>query len=629
MSGAPGTAPARAATPRAGRLLYAVLFGTHAGPWLLPRAPLTVARVARALAAPARGGVHAFGERDAGFRGWYRKVAEDQRACGRAGYVWDDGLGLPMNPRFYNNAGTYLLYGALGVRAYAALSMLLFLGMVAAAYALAGAPAMGAAAALVLLASPLFLGAQLHLGKPEILWWAALVPLALAAWKGWWLAAGLVFAVIAAANFAVAFLAGVTCLLLLALFWPGAHGAGMLLLGMAPGLLKTALRLLPFVRSGWLGALVGEQSSAAGPGVGAAARLRAYARSGTFVLYAVPYLGALALVVGSGRLGAAHAALGVAALAIFLLGQSVFYLNDPQSFWMWHLALLSAMAAASPSWGGVAGLALLAYVHPRVLGLPLSPAAEPAGAGVRARAAAAARQLAAFPALAPVTRDEWAAPVRTLLRALSPGTRLLMEPACEDRELGGYRAFMLLCDGELPPAGVELVPDEYVRAYHPRLYTEVLARFRAGAAPGELRETAAALGAGWVLAYTPALVCGLEAAGFSRVQVLDPGTLSARARALLHLPPAPLVLLRAPGANGVVSPAAPLERRGNALRWPARSGESYLVRYAWHPRMRAEQGGRALEVHPEPQAGGRVTFMRVRAEAHGPLTLRFHPRWLA
>jgi len=28
--------------------------------------------------------------------------------------VWDDGLGLPTNPRFYNNTGTFLPYGALG-----------------------------------------------------------------------------------------------------------------------------------------------------------------------------------------------------------------------------------------------------------------------------------------------------------------------------------------------------------------------------------------------------------------------------------------------------------------------------------------------------------------------------------
>jgi hypothetical protein len=592
---------------------------------------VTLVRVARALWVPgasARGGFHAFGDRDAGFRGWYRKIAADQRACGRAGYVWDDGLGLPMNPRFYNNAGTYLPYGVLGERAYAAASILLFTGLIAGAHALAGAPWTGAAAALLLLASPLFLGAQLHYGKPEILWWAPLVPLVLAGWHGHWLLAGVIFTIVALANFAVAFLAGVTCVLLALLFWPGVGAVGMLALGMAPGLLKTAVRLVPFLRSGLLGALAGEQSDAAGPRRGVGARLLAGVRAPGFLIYAAFYLAGLALIVVSGGLGAAYAAFGAAALAFFLAGQSAFYLNDPQSFWMWHLALLGGMSALSPSWGGVAGVLLLAYIHPRVLGFPLPepPARAP---GLWADAVRATRQLAAFPALEPVGRDELRAPLLRLLAGVPAGTRVLLEPSADGREMGGYRTLMLVCDEELPAGGVEVVPDEYVRAYHPRLYGEVLARFRAGTPAEELVETARVLGAGHVLAYTPALVRALEGAGFARAAVLDPAGLPARTRELLRLPPAVLVLLRAPAGEGVLSPAAPLERKGNALRWEARGGTSYLVRYAWHPRMRAEQGGRPLQVAAEPQAAGAVTFIRVRADADGPLTLRFSPRWLA
>jgi hypothetical protein len=137
------------------------------------------------------------------------------------------------------------------------------------------------------------------------------------------------------------------------------------------------------------------------------------------------------------------------------------------------------------------------------------------------------------------------------------------------------------------------------------------------------------VGAGHVLAFTPAFVRALEGAGFARAGVLDPASLSARTRELLRLPPAALVLLRAPEAEGVLSPAAAVEVEGNALRWEARGGTSYLVRYAWHPRMRAEQGGRPLEVAAEPQADGAVTFMRVRADADGPLTLRFSRGWLS
>ncbi|WP_420129556.1 hypothetical protein [Longimicrobium sp.] len=644
MSGTVGDAPSRAsaapsappprpaAAPRGWRRgVSALLFGTHAGPWLLPLAPLTLLRVARALRAPgvsAGGGFHAFGDRDAGFRGWYRKIAADQRACGRAGYAWDDGLGLPMNPRFYNNAGTYVPYGVLGPRAYAAVSILLFMALVAGGYAMAGAPVAGVAAAVLLLASPLFLGAQLHYGKPEILWWALIVPLVLAAWRGDWLLAGAIFTVVALGNFAVAFLAGVTCVLLALLFWPGTGGVGLLALGMAPGLLKTAVRLLPFLRSGLMGALAHEQSDASGSRAGPVARLLAGARSPGFLVYAGFYLGALGLVVWAGGLGWPFAAFGAAVLGIFLAGQSAFYLNDPQSFWMWHLALLAGMSALNPSWGSVAGVLLLAYIHPRVLGYPLP---EPAGSrgGLWDDAVRATRQLAAFPALDPVGRDELRAPLRELAAALSPGTRVLLEPATGDRDMAGYRTFMQLCDEELPAAGVEIAPDEYVRAYWPRLYGQVMARFGADTPAEALRETARVMGAAHVLAYTPAFVRALEAAGFARAGVLDPAGLPARTRELLRLPPAPLVLLRAPAGEGVLSPPAAVEREGNALRWEARADTSYLVRYAWHPRMRAEQGGRPLEVAAEPHAGGAVTFMRVRAQADGPVTLRFHPRWLS
>ena len=58
----------------------------------------------------------AFSRMDAGFRPWYTKIANDYNSQGRFGYVWDDGLGMPLGVRIYNNWGTYKLLHLLGQR---------------------------------------------------------------------------------------------------------------------------------------------------------------------------------------------------------------------------------------------------------------------------------------------------------------------------------------------------------------------------------------------------------------------------------------------------------------------------------------------------------------------------------
>jgi hypothetical protein len=194
--------------------------------------------------------------------------------------------------------------------------------------------------------------------------------------------------------------------------------------------------------------------------------------------------------------------------------------------------------------------------------------------------------------------------------------------------VGGYRAFLIACEEILAPRGVELLPDENARAYHPRFAGEVFARFNAGG-PDPVGY-AAVVGAEWVLVYGPAFVAALCRAGFTPAARLSPAKLNAETRALLGLPGDELVLLRAPFPAAVVEPRPDgLELCGNTLQWTARAGTAYLVRYAWYPSFRARQGGRELPVEAVDAVPGLdLAYMRVRAEEDGPLALTFRGGWL-
>jgi hypothetical protein len=620
---ATGAAPgARGRGPRG---VLALVGALHSAPALLPRLPLTLWRLAGALR-PGGGGVPdrdflAFGARDVGFRPWYAKIAREQAERGRVGFVWDDGLGLPLGTRFYNNWATYALYRALGARRYAALSIVLFLAACALPLALRGEGAMAAAVAVLLAGSPVLLAAQLHGGKPEVLWWALFPPLALALWEGHWLAAGLCFSAIAMVNFTVAFLSGVTLLLAAAPFTPGWTGLLLLAAGSLPGLVKTALRLRPFLRARMLGSLAREQSDVvSAPGDSWAARLR---RMGTrdMLYYGGVYAVTLACIVPSVPRPLAAAVLAAGCMAVAAAGQKVFYLCDAQSFWLWHLALLSALLAWGPSWVGVAGLVFFAYLHGWVLGLPMPNA-------LAATAVGASRAAVPYPFVEPVAGETLREPVRRFFAGVPDGSRVLLETHTHTRDFGGYRAFLQVCEEVLPLRGVEVVPDEYVRIAHMDYYADVIAAFHAGTPAARLREVAAGVGARFALAYSAAFARELEEAGWEPVAVLGRASVPGRAAALLALPPGTLHLLALPEGGGVISPPVEVVARGNELTWEGRAGTEYRVRYAWYPEMSAVQGGTPVPAGPgEPEEGTSLRFVRVTAAHDGPVTLRYRGRW--
>jgi hypothetical protein len=138
------------------------------------------------------------------------------------------------------------------------------------------------------------------------------------------------------------------------------------------------------------------------------------------------------------------------------------------------------------------------------------------------------------------------------------------------------------------------------------------------------------IGASYSLAYTPAFVARLERLGFLPVGELQVASLPFMTRALLQLPvDHVLVLLRHPMYATRVEPAVPLTVEPNVLRWDARRGVRYLVRYAARAQLRAVQGTRQLAISGErADDASDLQFIAVTALEDGPIRIEYHEGWL-
>ena len=134
------------------------------------------------------------------------------------------------------------------------------------------------------------------------------------------------------------------------------------------------------------------------------------------------------------------------------------------------------------------------------------------------------------------------------------------------------------------------------------------------------------LGISHAIAFTDDTVRQLETAGFRARADVDLADVPALLKATGAMP-VRLTLLEAAEPTTVVGPLsdpALLSWRGSTLTWPARAGTEYQVRYRHYPAFGATQEGRPLSVEvyrPFPELT--LEFMRVRARADGPITLRY------
>lgn len=592
--------------------------GVHG--WLLAfKAPGTLLILWRVLVGRNGADLWAFGSVDSGFRPWYQKIASDYQHQGRFGFAWDDGLGMALGPRIYNNWATYALLARLGTRNMAGLSLAMF--SLISAYLVGLHFGLLAALVFILLAlvSPMFVGLHTHLWKAEFFWWGAGVLFCYSALTQPGMTTGLLWSVIAMVNLpASVMLALLTAPVLLV----GSLSQGsfmLLVLGVLPGAIKHGLRIYGMWRSGFLSSLTSEQ-----------ARLwkRPWRPIGSELAWWVPFL--LAVMAGSYSSGNWGVGMIVAGTGIFLYWANfrLIYFNDVESFHLGFWGLGLSMACLGGSWLGLAAMLVFAYTSPALCGFPL-PFGFVASGDRRSRLSQEAlARYRSYPALEAMPYP-LPQPLREFFELIPDGARILAESDGDPRTQSKLRVFWVWSEGLLPLRGVDLVNEMYTRLNEPDLSDSILLRLNSAAmSQAEILETSLQLGVSHIVAWTDETVSALLAAGYIERGVVDLAGLE-EFRRVIPCPPVVLRLLESPRPVGIIAPVVKWQRQSNELVWSAEAGKVYLVRYRYHPGFAAQQDGEMLPVEPySPFPEVKLRFMRVTAVSDGPLTLRYKGRFI-
>jgi hypothetical protein len=117
----------------------------------------------------------------------------------------------------------------------------------------------------------------------------------------------------------------------------------------------------------------------------------------------------------------------------------------------------------------------------------------------------------------------------------------------------------------------------------------------------------------------------LRQAGFAELAHIDMATIP-EAAALLRNPPRYLYAFAAPKKIDIVANAPNAVTCGSSLRWQAKQGEDYTVKYNYNPNFVAMQGKHVLPLEAvQPFSGVSTRFMRVKAVKNGEIELWFRP----
>jgi hypothetical protein len=594
-------------------LAVSLLQCTHS--WMLIfKAPRTLSILLGTLVKPRSDDLWAFSPVDAVFRNWYKKIASDYKSQGRFGFAWDDGLGMALGPRIYNNWATYVLLDYMGTRTMALFSLTTFVlssfGIVYLHFGLIPAFLF----ALLALVSPLFVGLHSHVWKAEFFWWGGGVVFCYLALIQPGLEAGLLWSAIAMVNLpASVMLALFTAPFLL--FTSLDQGSFILLgLGVLPGVIKHAFRIYGAWRSGFLSLLVSEQS-------------RLWKRpwfpvSSELVIWA-PFL--LAIMSGSYAGGAWEVPIIICGTGIFLYWANfrLIYINDAESFHFCLWALGLSMACLNGSWLGLVAMLAFAYTSPTLFGFPVSNDYGNSSDRWTRLANEASSHFRKFPGFEPIPYPLPKA-LQTFFDLIPDGARILAESDGDPRIKSKFRNFWMWSEGLLPLRKIDLVNEMYTRMNEPDLADVVLSRFNSKDMPQEeMLNTLLQLGVSYVVSWTDESKDSLCAAGFIVKGILDLAELG-EFRRIIPCPPVKLYLLKNPHNVGIIAPITQWSRKSNELLWTAESGKNYKVLYRYHSNFVAEQGGKILPIgyyFPFPEF--KLRFMSVTAISNGPLALRF------
>jgi hypothetical protein len=562
----------------------------------------------------------AFGPRDAGFRPWYLKIARDYHTQGRFGYVWDDGLGMPLGARIYNNLATYNLLYWLGTRRMMGLG---FIIMVVSCALLIGWQInlwVGLVVGVLGAGSPLLIGSYTHLGKPEVFWWGFAVPTIFFLLSGSPLLAGLLWSLIACANLSVSVMLALV-LGFPILFLLSGGELFLLMLGTLPGIIKHGTRGIYMWRTGFLTSLASEQS-----------RLwkRPWYPLSLEVVVWLPFMASIALSAYASQQIVVGGALLLSTLGLYWVNFRVIYLNDEQSF---HLALWViglCYAAATHSIFALLPIIALTYIRPSLCGFPNieleSVTSKPNSWHQRLHRAKL--QMQYYPRINPISFYQ-PPQLAAFFACIPDQVRILLESDGDPRSGSRFRGFEQWMEHFLPTRQVDLANEMYTRFVEPELVDQYLTNFNADKMSiMEMKTLCQALGVSYVITHSSSTKEALEDIGFVSIAQVDLVELSSF-RSLFAVPPVMLSLLKNPEDVTVISPAVSWKRSGNDLSWNGKAGQTYLVRYRYHTQFLASQDHHQIPVERYmPLNEIPCCFVQVRAVIDGQIVLKFCPKWM-
>jgi hypothetical protein len=173
---------------------------------------------------------------------------------------------------------------------------------------------------------------------------------------------------------------------------------------------------------------------------------------------------------------------------------------------------------------------------------------------------------------------------------------------------------------------IEILPGETMRGTAPQYFAEKYTRLNEMSSIEEIISICDDLGLQMLICWTPALIEKLTVNGFSAVARLPYADIQSAFWHNAMIPAMDLVLMQPPTAfNLVTHTDYPLLKRDDQLVLVGRAGALHTVKYCYHRSWRAYQNGKPIKI---TRADGSLPFMQVEAITDGEITLRFEPHWL-
>jgi hypothetical protein len=562
----------------------------------------------------------AFGKVDAGFRSWYNKIARDYRKAGRFGYAWDDGLGMPLGSRIYNNYITYFILDKLGTRRMNALGLvqMLLIMMILGYYQFGIYTAVGIG--VVAIGSPLIISSYTHLGKPESFWYGFGLLFIFLSFSDKSLLAGICWSIIAFVSLPFSVMLSIISgpAILLHLFQ--SDNLAYFLIGTIPGVIKHFFRLLYILRSGFLSHLVREQT-----------RIwkSSWFPSTTELTWWIP-LG-LSIIFSSYQSHQLLVGLTLLVCAILLgwINLRIIFLNDPQSFYLTYWVVGFGFVMYTKSYIGILFIILMIYNRPDRCGIPVNPLLFKLSTPLQnSKLEYFKFQFEKFPFFSP-TALPYEPDLSSFFNHIPYGCRFIFESDGDPRTESKYRYFLQWTEEFLPKKKIDLVNEIYTRLVEPELVDKYLINITGEKIDSEkIIELCHKLGVSFIIAYSENAISKLQKIGFLKTTEVELGRLDIF-RKIIEMPAKKLVLFHYPAAYSIVEPSAELVRSRNKISWRAKAGETYTIKYRHHRDFTACQGNKFLPVLPfSPFDDLPLRFMKVSTPENGPVTLQFKERYI-